>query len=279
MRNLTSLPQQDQFHKGVWISVGLHVGLFLLFTAKLAFFPSTDIDYQSAVRVDLVALPDKYNQTTLPPDAFDPKIPEATKTTDTQEKLEPEVKPKDSAVTKPTPAPSPKHDLAKKIEADKDAISLSKVKDKQKDALKKLKALEALEKIKNEVSKENAMAIGKKAQAGQIKVKGNIISAGASLTGVHKLDYDDYIGSLDRHIKYHWTLPQWLANKNYKARIRIKIDEKGRLISKDVVVSSGSRDYDEFALSTIDKSDPFPPPVEKFIAKAGIEGIVIGFPE
>ena len=82
-----------------------------------------------------------------------------------------------------------------------------------------------------------------------------------------------------QHIKENWTLPEWLAKKNLKAQIRVRIDDKGRIISKQLVKSSGNPAYDDIVKATIEKSEPFPVPPEKFSAVVSVNGILIGFPE
>ena len=111
------------------------------------------------------------------------------------------------------------------------------------------------------------------------KVKGNVLSAGTALSGLSKLQHDTYIADLDSHIKQHWSIPEYLAKKDYKAQVRVRIDENGQIISRQISKSSGNPNYDAEVLATVDKSAPFPRPPEKFIAIVQVDGILIGFPE
>lgn len=238
------------FRSSLKLSLGLHVFVLLFFTIKAFLIPTDNIDYTSAIRVDIVALPDK----------LDPQQVELVKPEEKAEK--PKAQPKEKEIAQPA-KPEP------------DAITLKKSKSKQQEALDRLKKMSAIDRIKNEVetNKKKADALEKVSQ-----VKGNILSAGTSLTGLNKLQHDQYISELDARIKRNWTKPRWIKDE-LKARVRIKIDQNGNLISKVLEVSSGEPAYDDLVLETIDRSVPFPAPPEKFIDIAAVRGILIGFPD
>lgn len=225
-----------------WLSIGLHVGIFLVFSVKATFFPSEAINIEGAIRVDVVDLPDK-----LPPSPVKPK-PEA----------KPEAK---KAAAKPKPKPKPKPNtvnLAKKRNA------------KMTDAIERARALQKIEDLlKEEESKAVAAA----------PVKGNQISKGSQLKGVHKLQYDDYIGELESHIRSHWSIPAWLANLELRASVHVKVTPEGFVKYKKIKKSSGNETYDDAVLATVDKASPFPRPSDKFRAILDSEGFVLGFPE
>lgn len=263
MIDSTYYPQPKRaLSPGVILSFCLHIALVALFLFKTTFFNREQLAYDTAVRVDLVALPDK-----VQPNLAEPNQPE--------QKPEPATAPTPAQTPKPEPVVEKKPEpLPKKQTADQDAIKLQKdIKKKQNSALDKLKAMEALEKIKEDVKKDQV-----KTKA-NTPVKGNIINPGTSLTGLNKVQEQSYLNRLDSHIKSHWALPQWLANKNYRAQIRVQFDETGRIVSRQVIKSSGNATYDEMALATIDKSAPFPAPPEKFTAIFKVDGVLIGFPE
>lgn len=248
-------PQDERLNRYVGFSVSLHVLLVLIFTVKAVFFSGEPIVYESAVRVDLIGLPDK---------------------------VAPEVKsaPLAEKETKPDPGPKPlpakaetKPESAKK---DPDAINLDRTRDKQKDALAKLKQMDALEKIQKELESENA----RKAQAERAKaIKGNVISSGSQLTGLARIQADDYIGEVERKIRENWRLPQWLARKNLKAQVRVRFDEAGKILAAQIVKSSGNPAFDEIVVDTVQKSAPLPAPPQKFARLMNLEGILFGFPE
>jgi colicin import membrane protein len=139
----------------------------------------------------------------------------------------------------------------------------------------------ALEKIKEDVtnSKLKTPPGTGKAATGSQQIKGNVLSPGSSLTGLTKLQHDNYMSDLDTHIKQNWSLPEWLAKRDLKAQVRVLIDARGNILERKIVKSSGNPNYDEEALAAIDKSAPFPAPPEKFTAILSVDGIVIGFPE
>lgn len=264
-------PNQDDF-KGIGISFALHAVVLSYFILNTVFFPSEQIDFSQAVRVDIVALPDKKP-------ALPAKVDEVAKPEPIKEASKPVTEPVKPVVKTPPPTNDP------------DAINLNKVKNQQQNALEKIKAMNALDKIRDDVKKDETEAQKKQAaeaienarkraqEAAQAQVKGNVLSAGSSLTGLNKLQHESYASDLDSHIKQHWALPEWLSRKEFKAQARVFIDKNGNILGRKITKSSGNPAYDEEVLATIDKSAPFPPPPEKFRDLVNIDGITIGFPE
>jgi len=262
------LIKDDDLLKGLKVSLGLHIALVAAFTVRAVFFAPEKIDYSTAVRVDIVGLPDKMQEQQLPP-----KQEEAPKPQPVKPEPAPKAPPKEAKVEKPAKAPPKK---------DAEAINLDKDKNKQKEALEKLKAMAAIEEMKKEAQKDKepkkVAGVGD-TQSQATKIKGNVLAAGTALTGLNKLQHDNYLSSLDQKIKQHWSLPEWLANKPLRAQVRVKIDDKGSILSREIVLSSGNSSYDEYALEAIDKSAPFAAPPEKFVTIVAVNGLVIGFPE
>lgn len=261
--NALGLPSSDpNYKRSFQVSVALHALIVGSFFIKYLFIDSDRIDFQSAVRVDLVGLPDKLNPKDLAPPAGSKAEP-----------LPPEAKPEPlEAATKPAALPDKK-------ELD-DSLSLKKAKAQQQAALDRLKSMSAIDKIKKQVENEKKKAAGSENSSGKnIQVKGNVLSAGTALTGLTQLQHDNYVSNLDNHIKNNWTLPQWLANKDYKAQVLLKLDAQGLIVSREIVKSSGNPNYDDVVINTIDRSAPYPPPPEKFIRIVEVRGILIGFPE
>lgn len=262
-----------ELSKGLKVSVGLHALIFAAFTVRAIFFDPQPISYQSAIRVDMVGLPDKLDPAkVLPPKKADSKPEPKEK----EPPRKPEKTVKKEAKVEPAKPKTPK--------VDTEAINLNKEKNKQKEALEKLKAMSALDKIKEDVKNESDNEKKKiagmgNAKAPGTKIKGNVLSPGTELTGLNKLQHDNYLSELDHQIKQNWFLPQWLSKKPFRAQVRLKLDEKGQIISRDIALSSGNSSYDDLALDTIDKSAPFPAPPEKFVSIVGVSGLLIGFPE
>lgn len=266
------LIHEEPLNNGIAVSVVMHVFIFLAFTVKALFFTEPMIDFSQAVRVDLVGLPSKIPDQSL---VLPPKNEEAKESAPTKEVIKEKTANSAPITAKPVPK------LVAKPEAD--SISLDRIKNKQKLAMSKLKMMNAMDKLKSEVSeeekKEQRLAGNGNTKAGSLVIKGNIISPGTALTGLSKLQHDSYVSDLDRHIKEHWTLPEWLTTKDYKAQIRVYINSKGILVRKVLTRSSGNPTYDEYAMDTIDKSTPFPPPPEKLSAVLEVNGFTVGFPE
>lgn len=206
----------------------------------------------------MVALPDKLTQEEAPP-AAQPAAPPTT-----------------------IPVQAKKEELPTKIktrpELDPNTINLQKAKEKQKDAISRLKKLQAMEELERQVEAENK----RKAALEKLKqstFKGNVISTGGDVTGAAKLQRDNYISDVDRHLRSHWSLPEYLKKRNLIAEVLLKIDERGNVISKEMVKSSGNPVYDEAVMLAVQQSSPVPPPPAKFTRLFGNEGFLIRFIE
>ena len=280
MIELEQEPQQiDRLNRGLVISFALHVGLVLFFVVKTVFFTPETIDFSQAIRVDMVGLPEKVDPKTLAPKSEAKENPKPA----LPDKEPP--KPEEKVVEKkPEPVKQPKAEPVKvppKTAKKDDGVNLEKVKHQQQSAIDKLKAMAALEKIKEDVanSKPKTPPGTGKAAAGAQQIKGNVLSAGTALTGLSKLQHDTYAADLDAHIKQNWFVEEWLAKRDLKAQARVFIDARGYILGRKIVKSSGNPSYDDAVLTAIDKSSPFPPPPEKFVSIVGVDGILIGFPE
>lgn len=252
-----------RFNQGIILSFILHVIIVTGFVAQATFFSEPILDLSQAVRVDMVGLPDKINPNEMPQKVLDilkEKVAEEAK------KVEPKPEPEEIKKEKKVELPK------KEMKAEPETINLKKAKATQKSALEKLKAMSAIEKLRQEVNNE---PVTRK----PVIVKGRVISAGSSLTGLDKLQADNYLQNLDGHIKQYWSLPQWLTNKNFKARVLVKFDASGKVLSKQIVQPSGEPAYDDYCLQAIDQATPFPKFIEKFSEKYSKDGVVIGFPE
>jgi colicin import membrane protein len=264
-------------NRGIFFSAIAHATLVIFLLLRSVFIPTDSIDYESAIRVDIVALPDK---NPAPPS---PAIEEA---------------PKPAAEVKPAPPPpepvKPQTDVLpdKKPVVDEKAINLNEKKNqddlakkkleekKKQEALDRIKKMSALESIKSSVETERIEKIvGQSEPKPKSEFKGNVLNAGTELTGINKIQHENYIALIDRQIKDNWTLPQWLANKDFKAQALLKIDQNGVIIYNQIYKSSGNTSYDETVTDTIQRSGPFPKPPEKFSAILSEKGVLIGFPE
>lgn len=244
----------DSFSRFIGVSVIAHISIAAFFTLKAVVFPSEPIEIRSAIRVDMVALPDK-----TPQAAPAPKPKPAPKVEVKKPEPKPEVKPK------PTP-PKPK---AEAKPAPK--VNLDKSKKDQSDALSKLKAMQAIENLKKQKEQEE--------QAQAQEYKGNVLSEGSSLTGLAQIEFDRYFGEVEGAIRQNWNLPKWLEDGNYRAQVRVMIDERGYVIDKKIQTSSGNPAFDDVVLDTIEKSSPLPPPPGRLKNVLSSRGFVLNFPE
>lgn len=238
------------------ISFLVHIVLLIFFTVDAVFFTDAPIAFDKAIRVDIVGLPDK-----IPSQA--PPAPETKSPT-------PEVPKPDTAV-KP---PDQKQLLNPKVK-DPEAINLEKTKSKEKAAMQKLKQMEAFEKIKDEMSNESK----KKAAAAMATYKGNELSAGTELTGINKLQADNYLADVNRHMREYWSLPEYLKHRNFEASVLVRFDQTGNILSKSIAQSSGNPAFDELVLAAIEKSSPVPPPPAKFVRISTVQGFLFRFSE
>lgn len=262
--------------RGLIISLLCHLSIIAFMIVKLTFFSKPDLLLSEAIRVDMVGLPDKYN-------------PQAS-ASDLPEKIEKPVEtiPTEPAVVEPEPVadikPNDKKEsvekstTAEKKEPAKDSIKLEKAKidkakQKQKEALEKLKKLSAIDKIRQQVQTESNKQ--KAAQA----LKGRVLSKGTALTGIDRLQSENYLLQIDGLIKSNWQLPQWLIGKPLKTKVLVKIASNGQVIDKKVTQSSGNPTYDEYCLLAIEKASPFPQVPEKFTEIYSNDGVLFGFPE
>lgn len=257
-RWMTESPS-DSFSKYVMLSAALHVSIFLIFTIKLFLFPGEPLVFQSALRVDLVALPDKITSTAAAPAPAAPApskpitAPKVeTKPVDEKTVVLDPKKPKDNK--KPDPKASAKPDQ-----------------NKQQQAINRLKQMSAIEKLEEEFRQDEA----NKART----YKGNAISKGSDLTGISRLEHDSYVSDVERHIRQYWAIPEWLASKKLKAQVRVRFDSHGNVIRKQLIKSSGNPAFDEAAMDAVDKASPAPAPPERFAGLLENEGILFGFPE
>jgi colicin import membrane protein len=164
----------------------------------------------------------------------------------------------------PAKKPSPKKVSLQKPEKK----NIKQIKKSQKQALDRIKALMAIED-----------SLKKQEERPAAQIKGNRISPGTALAGLDKMEYLDYIGELDSHVKQHWTLPEWLADGDFSARAHVKIDEFGYVVHKKIIRSSNNPTYDSLVMKAIDDASPFPKPPDQYADLVKVDGIVFGFPE
>lgn len=275
-------PVTNEQNRGLVVSFVAHATLIAFLILKNVFFESDVPDYQSAIRVDIVALPDKDMS---PPSSTAASTPSTVAEKPAPSRPEPERSTTDDPpTTEALPDKKPVVDEeAIKLTETKKALEQKKKKDEEKrrkEALDKIKKMSALESIKSSVETERIEKLVSHSESkAKTTYKGNVLNAGTELTGINKIQHENYVALLDRQIKENWTLPQWLVNKDLKAQALVKIDSNGIVIYNQIYKSSGNPNYDDIVKETIQKSGPFPKPPEKFSAILSDQGVLIGFPE
>ncbi len=97
-----------------------------------------------------------------------------------------------------------------------------------------------------------------------VERKGNQKSEGADkgqdLSKGQLLEIEMYNNIVRNQIHSYWNLPQHLMDSFLTAQIEIKINNKGELIEKQILISSGNDLFDSKVLKTVESSAPFSPP-------------------
>jgi colicin import membrane protein len=242
--------------KMIILSIGVHLGLMLFFGLKAALFPKETFALDSAIRVDMVALPDKLSQLPEKPQPATPVAPPP----------KPEVKP----IARVQPPPVAKPVVLKPTSK---AKTLEKIKKLEREEREK----KILDNIKQEVAQEEAKNV-RQAKLKQLLI-GNAVSPGTALHGLDKSDFNEYLGELHTHVQQHWNLPEWLQNDTLKATVIVYIDFRGVVVKRILEKSSGDSRFDSYALKAVDEASPFPQPPPKFVDVVKVDGIVLGFPQ
>jgi colicin import membrane protein len=242
----------------------LHVSFFILMALKTFILPQESITLEPAIRVDLVDLPDKLTGPQALPE------PETKTAEPVKPATEAKAPPKTSAEMKPVP----------KDVFDPRAKAKKKALDKLKELEKAEKKRDALEQIEKQVAaQEIADANARREKVKQSLIKGNVLSAGTSLTGLNKSQFNTYLDVVVSRVKSHWNLPEWLQNSKLRAVVVVYLDESGNITKRTLVKPSGDQRFDDLALKAVDESTPLPRPPEKFTEIVKHDGLQMGFPD
>jgi colicin import membrane protein len=246
----------DTLSRNIVFSLGGHLAVILIIFFKAVVFPGEPIELRTAIRVDVVGLPEKIDHLELKPMAESPPEPVKKPALPPKEvKAEPVVKPVPVVLNKKS-----KKDFTKA----------------QQEALNKLKSQDALAKIKEQM-KEGEKS-DKPAKPSTV-VKGNAVNEGNSLTGLEKIDFDRYLQDVKERILSQWSIPEWMADAKLKAQVLVLIDDRGYVVRKAFRRSSGNVVFDETVTSAIDASSPLPAPPARLKGQLESRGIVFNFPE
>ncbi len=243
--------ETEQFKKFLQRSTIFHGALVVLVLFAQFFSGSAKKAFTPSLKVDLVGLPDITKKQAAQND---------TGLSELEKKLEEKSEP-----VKRTKEPE--------VKTDENVISLKKVKEQSKsktgtknalkNAIDRIKALEAIE------------ADEKKNKKHTNKFMGNQLSKGNSLSGQEALEAADaYADNLQNRLKSNWDLPVWLAQQKLSAQAQIFLDAQGNVQHSFISKSSGNAQFDDYVLKTIRKSEPFGTPPGNWVGTA----IELGFP-
>jgi colicin import membrane protein len=242
-----SLPQSD-FKSALVISAFGHIAFALILAIRAYVFPSEPLRLESAIRVDIVGLPDK--AINLPKPADSPAKEASAPPPPTSKDLPP------IETTRPAP-PQPPPVVLKPQQPDLKKTDPKKQSREQDAALRRLQALSKLE---SQAKADAAIKALRATNEAQAAVRGNQVSKGNSLSGLTRLDHSRYLDDLEARIKGNWRPPKFLSSSKLRVRVVLLIDKAGSILKRSIVQSSGNSVFDESALQAIAASEPLPMP-------------------
>ncbi len=240
-----NLSEPEIFKKMLVTSFVFHVILFLAFAFKTLILPNESLTLDPAIRVDLVALPDKVAKLPPPPTPAKPQ----------EKAIESKIKKNEPIVL------HPKHEV-------------------KESAIDKIRKMQKMEQLENDVRRQEAKErAARQAKAREILLKGNSVSPGSALHGLAKAEFNEYLVQIHQKVKENWNLPEWLQNEKLKATVIVYMDYRGVVIRRLLEKSSGDSRFDDYVIKAVDDSSPFPAPPSKFVDLVRVDGIVLGFPQ
>ena len=116
----------------------------------------------------------------------------------------------------------------------------------------------------------------------RLALEGNQLSRGGVVVGENQGfsndDYEIYLSSIPAQVRPFWKLPSYLKGEHLKARLKIRIDGNGRIISLDLIESSGVEEFDQRAINAVKDVKLFTVPASSIREELAIRGVVLGFP-
>lgn len=259
LKNFLNIPEDISesalFRKMILLSFGSHFLIFFVLGIKTLIFPSENFSIESAIRVDMVALPDKV--ASLPPEPAPEKA----------------IAPLEKAKEPPKAVEKPKPVVLNPQKSKKEAM------EKVKKMMRQEERRKALEDIQKDVRQQEEAERRENLNRAKQMAKGNVISKGTDMTGLQRSEFNEYVGHVHNHVKRHWNLPEWLQNDTLRATIVVYLDFRGVIVKRVLEKSSGDSTFDSYAMKAVDESSPFPEPPAKFKDLLRNEGLVLGFPQ
>ena len=85
----------------------------------------------------------------------------------------------------------------------------------------------------------------------------NLLQNISFANNVTEVDFAPYMENVQSSIKANWK-PNKVAEET-RAVVLFSIDKQGYVIKSEIIESSGNKEYDQIALSTIQETQPFAP--------------------
>lgn len=118
--------------------------------------------------------------------------------------------------------------------------------------------------------------------AKKILALGNQLAQGTSLygqSGANANDlFDKYALGVMEKVRGLWTLPGYLAGKDFRCQVQVFISSEGKLIKAVLINSSSNNDYDERAIAAIKRVVQFELPDSAIAARVSAGQIALAFP-
>ena len=271
----------DFFFRFLFYSFVTHILIFGYFILDpfSTFSTRKNIEIKNAIRVDTIGLPElrQKQRTSKKAGSVKKDLPDIKKKT---------IKKKSVVKKSKKKVPVVKITKNKKKSAKKDKTkNEAKVRKEQNQAIDKIKEIKNIEQQQNQAL-DKLSAIEKieeiKKELEEPEYVGAKISKGNAQEGTEgEVDFEmlQYFTSLKAHINMYWSLPQELADKNFRAEIYTEIDSEGKVLKGNIMKSSGNEDFDARVLEVIHRASPLPKPPTKKIEKLLSKGVVLKFPE
>lgn len=265
-------PYQRSLWPYFFRSTFAHTGVLVFVLLFSWFFKVTGLDQilssdkvtivESVVRVDVVSMPKHTLKELKAIDMSSVKMSDV-EVEAKNEKVEEEVKEQ---------APdSPDQTEFKKASEKKDFASMLKEIGKKKVKVTKEKAEKENNQIDSKLKGKLAMLVA----------QGNKISKGNAIVGATEGEagpFQMYLSSIIDRVRPFWKLPSYLIDQNLTCRIRLYLNAQGNLVKASIYSSSGNSEYDQRALSAVEKSAPFAVPDDNILSRVQKGEIVLGFP-
>jgi len=245
---------------------------------------------QASVRVDMVAMP-KYTiaelknisrgtQEAAPEEEKAPeevKAEEKTEEVAKNEEPAPEAKAEVAEANTPDPV-----EAFEKEAAEKKQNFLAKLQKLSKQKVPDSKSGESKSKTKKDKKGETGYNGVDSTALKNLVLSGNKLSQGTALTGDgssgNMTAFQVYASQIPDMVRPHWTLPQYLLDKNLQCRVRVWLDDMGDVVRAEIYKSSGDQDYDQRAIRAVKSASPFPPLSKDLGQRAQNGDILLGFP-